>query len=130
MPALRLSGEPVAVVAVVVVFVFVVVVVGVGALLTFSLPNRASVLRPSATTWQGVGVACFRLGELATAEQALAEANVHDSTNPVVWAYLSLVCLQQRRPLEAEQTFRFALQKVLLSWRFYFLKDYVASAHS
>ena len=66
--------------------------------------------RPSAITWLGVGIASYRLGELTEAEQALAEANIFDSNEPEVWAYLALICTRLRRRLEAEQAVKFAVK--------------------
>jgi hypothetical protein len=37
--------------------------------------------------WLGVGIACYRLEQYEDAEQALAEANIFDSTNPIVCLY-------------------------------------------
>ena len=45
----------------------------------------------------GVGISCYRLGELSEAEQALSEANILNNTDPEVWGYLSLVCLKTSR---------------------------------
>ncbi|EGD77659.1 hypothetical protein PTSG_08751 [Salpingoeca rosetta] len=64
--------------------------------------------RPSSLAWLGLGVACYRLGQLEDAEDALAEANMYDPRNPTVWAYLCLICLRTGRGLEAEQCFKFA----------------------
>ena len=63
---------------------------------------------PTAVAWTGVGVCSLRLGQLEEAEDALAEANLLDPRNPEVWGYLSLLCLQSNRQLEAEQSFKFA----------------------
>ena len=35
-----------------------------------------------------------QLGELKQAEDALCEANILNNLDPVIWAYLTLVCLQ------------------------------------
>ena len=51
-----------------------------------------------------------QLGELEEAEDALAEANILNNTDPEVWAYLSLVCLKTGRELEAEQSYKYALK--------------------
>ncbi len=51
-----------------------------------------------------------QLGELSEAEDALAEANVLNNTDPEVWAYLSLVCLKTGRELEAEQAYKYAIK--------------------
>ena len=65
---------------------------------------------PSCITWLGVGISCYRLGELDEAEQALSEANILNSTDPEVWGYLSLVCLKTSRKPESEQSYKYALR--------------------
>ncbi|XP_059148313.1 cilia- and flagella-associated protein 70-like isoform X2 [Physella acuta] len=74
---------------------------------TFLLACKKS---PSCISWLGVGIACYRLNELAEAEDALSEANVLNNNDPEVWAYLSLVCLQTNRQLEAEQAYKYAVK--------------------
>ncbi|XP_013406723.1 cilia- and flagella-associated protein 70 isoform X2 [Lingula anatina] len=64
----------------------------------------------SCVSWLGVGIACYRLGELSESEDALSEANILNNTDPEVWAYLSLVCLKTERQLEAEQAYKYALK--------------------
>lgn len=63
---------------------------------------------PSCISWLGVGIACYRMGEMADAEDALTEANILNNMDPEVWAYLCLVCLQTGRQLESEQAYKYA----------------------
>ncbi|CAH8839727.1 unnamed protein product [Trichobilharzia szidati] len=74
---------------------------------------RACKHSPTCATWLGVGKACFRLGELENAEEALTEANYINNRNPEVWAYLSMVCLKTNRRTEAEQSFKYAIKTKL-----------------
>nr|XP_006824936.1 PREDICTED: tetratricopeptide repeat protein 18-like [Saccoglossus kowalevskii] len=74
---------------------------------TFLLACKKS---PSCVSWLGVGIACYRLGELSEAEDALSEANILNNTDAEVWGYLSLVCLKTARQLEAEQAYKYALK--------------------
>jgi len=71
---------------------------------------HASNKTPSALTWQGVGISCYRLGSLHEAEQALAESNMYDNSGALVWGYLSLICLDTGRKVEAEQTYKYAMR--------------------
>ncbi|CAH8518111.1 unnamed protein product [Heterobilharzia americana] len=74
---------------------------------------RACKHSPTCATWLGVGKACFRLGELENAEEALTEANYINNRNPEVWAYLSMICLKTNRRTEAEQSFKYAIKTKL-----------------
>lgn len=71
---------------------------------------KACIRSPSCVSWLGVGISCYRLGDLAEAEDALSEANILNNKDAEVWAYLSLVCLETGRQLEAEQSYKYALK--------------------
>lgn len=76
---------------------------------------NACTRKASCMTWLGAGIALYRLGEFSEAEQALNEANVLDNHNSMVWTYLALVCLQQKRHLEAEHCYKYAIKTGPLS---------------
>ena len=44
------------------------------------------------------------------AEHALSEANTVNNLDPVVWAYLALLCQRTGRPTEAKQAIKFAIK--------------------
>ena len=70
----------------------------------------AAAKSPTALTWEGVGAACYKLGDLQDAEEAFAESNIYDNTNARVWGYLALICTKTKRTVEAEQAYKYCLQ--------------------
>jgi len=65
----------------------------------------------TASSWLGVGIACYMRGQYDQAEEALVEANIADNQNGVVWAYICLTCMQLKRDDEADKALQFALQR-------------------
>ncbi|VDL89470.1 unnamed protein product [Schistocephalus solidus] len=51
-----------------------------------------------------------QLRQLEDAEDALEEANALNNRNPTVWAYLSMICIEKRRVVEAEQSYKYAIK--------------------
>ncbi|XP_053327861.1 cilia- and flagella-associated protein 70 [Spea bombifrons] len=62
---------------------------------------------PTCLTWLGAGIACYRLGNMEEAEDALSEANALNNANAEVWGYLALICLKAGRQVEAEQCYKY-----------------------
>ena len=65
----------------------------------------------TASSWLGVGIACYMRRQYDQAEEALVEANIADNQNGVVWAYICLTCMQLKRDDEADKALQFALQR-------------------
>ena len=51
--------------------------------------------------WGFLGFSLMKLGEYASAEEALNEANLLDVENPTIWAYLCVYCIQVGRKYQA-----------------------------
>lgn len=49
--------------------------------------------RVSTTSWIYLGLSLLRTGELAAAEDAIAQANILNNTNPNVWGLMTILCL-------------------------------------
>ncbi|XP_043998467.1 cilia- and flagella-associated protein 70 isoform X2 [Gambusia affinis] len=64
---------------------------------------------PSCLTWLGLAKACYRLGELCVAEEALVAATLLNSANAEVWAYLSLISLKSGRLEEGDEYYKNAI---------------------
>jgi len=71
---------------------------------------KACISWPCSSSWLGVAISCYLLGENDVAENALVEANIADNTNGLVWAYTTLVCLRLDRVAEADHAFQLALR--------------------
>lgn len=50
--------------------------------------------RMSTTAWIYLGLSFIRLGELASAEDSISQANILDNTNPLSWALNTILCLK------------------------------------
>lgn len=55
--------------------------------------NKICKQRVSTQAWFYLGQSLLRLGELPAAEEAIAQANILDNTNPHVWGLSVLSCL-------------------------------------
>lgn len=53
--------------------------------------------RMSTTAWVFLGLSLVRLGELAAAEDAIAQANVLDNLHPGIWGLNAVLCLKYGR---------------------------------
>ena len=49
--------------------------------------------RVSTTSWIYLGLSLLRVGDLAAAEDAIAQANILNNTNPNVWGLMAILCL-------------------------------------
>ena len=82
--------------------------------------NKVCKERVSTNAWFYLGLSLVRLGELAAAEDAIAQANILDNLNPQTWALNAILCLKygQKRLQQAcfalEQALSLGLKDLLL----------------
>uniref|UniRef100_A0A061QN23 Tetratricopeptide repeat protein 18-like n=2 Tax=Tetraselmis sp. GSL018 TaxID=582737 RepID=A0A061QN23_9CHLO len=79
--------------------------------LALDIYTQACAARPCASTWLGAGICAYRMGDPRAADLALAEANILNPHNPVVWGYLALVHLAQDHMTEADTAIKFAFKE-------------------
>jgi len=72
---------------------------------------KACTTFPTASSWLGVGIACYHRRQYEQAEEALIEANLRDIDNGVVWGFICLVCMQLQRDEEADRALHLALRR-------------------
>ena len=72
--------------------------------------SNAVKLWPCGLSWLGVGIAYYRMDDLARAELALNEANILNNLCTRTWSFLSLVCFRQRREADGDQAFNQAIK--------------------
>ena len=67
--------------------------------------------RVSTTSWIYLGLSLLRVGDLAAAEDAIAQANILDNTNPNVWGLMTILCLTTgaQRLAQANLSFKEAI---------------------
>lgn len=65
----------------------------------------------STTCWINLGLSYLKLGEMANAEDAIAQANILDNTNPKVWALNAILCMRFGKQRIAQA--RFALKNAI-----------------
>jgi len=65
----------------------------------------------STTSWIYLGLSLLRVGDLAAAEDAIAQANILDNTNPNVWGLMTILCLTTgaQRLAQANLSFKEAI---------------------
>uniref|UniRef100_T1HG29 Uncharacterized protein n=1 Tax=Rhodnius prolixus TaxID=13249 RepID=T1HG29_RHOPR len=68
---------------------------------------------PTAKTWCGLGIACYRLNHHSDAELALTESNMLDAQCSLTWAYLALINGIRKNANNFEQCARIAIEKGL-----------------
>lgn len=67
--------------------------------------------RMSTTAWIFLGLSFVRLGELEAAEDAIAQANILDNTNPNTWALNVILCLNYGK--QRLQQARFSMKQAI-----------------
>lgn len=67
---------------------------------------KSSDFLPSTTAWLYLGIACFRLGEMQQAEDALNQANILDHLNYRVWGMMAVLSLTDLRNAQALLCFK------------------------
>lgn len=67
--------------------------------------------RMSTTAWIYLGLSFIRLGELEAAEDAIAQANILDNTNPNTWALNVILCLSYGK--QRLQQARFSMKQAI-----------------
>ena len=68
--------------------------------------------------WQGLGIACLKLGSFEEAEEALTQANIFDPINSDTWCYLCLLSLLDGEKInQATQALKEAFKCDIRKWQ-------------